>query len=523
MAATTDDEQGAAHPDLAARGADSGGHTAEAATGHELDTALQGDDMGDDAGRTVDETTADDETTDRTTSARPSAASTPRPPRSKNDAARRPAATRTAADRSAAAKKAAATRAANARARAAAAAAEAAATAAAARAAEEEAAARAVAEEAAAQSPAPEIPDDVALAIEPDDATSTDGSSTGDGEAEAAADEASSGELDDAMDDEVDGSTDDADEQPAGPAADADSVDEPTDASEGTPAVAETGTATVSDAAATTDDEVVVSETARASSESDEPPVVLSISGLVKRYGATTAVDGIDLEVRAGSFYGIVGPNGAGKTTTLSIVTGLLRPDEGSVSVLGSDVWSDPAAAKRALGVLPDRLRLFDRLTGAQLLYYSATLRGLDGATARKRSSDLATAFGLHDALGRLVSDYSVGMTKKIALAAAIIHSPRVLVLDEPFESVDPVSAQTVTDVLQRYVAGGGTVLLSSHSMDLVERICDSVAVIVDGHVLASGTVDEVRAGRSLEQTFVELAGGRAVTEGMEWLQSFSD
>ncbi|MBD8703106.1 ABC transporter ATP-binding protein [Frigoribacterium sp. CFBP 13712] len=267
----------------------------------------------------------------------------------------------------------------------------------------------------------------------------------------------------------------------------------------------------------------VVDEATRASSEAVEAPVVLSISGLVKRYGATTAVDGIDLEVRAGSFYGIVGPNGAGKTTTLSIVTGLLRPDEGSVSVLGSDVWSDPAAAKRALGVLPDRLRLFDRLTGAQLLYYSATLRGLDGSTARKRTSDLATAFGLQDALGRLVSDYSVGMTKKLAIAAAIIHSPRVLVLDEPFESVDPVSAQTVTDVLQRYVAGGGTVVLSSHSMDLVERICDSVAVIVDGHVLASGTVDEVRAGRSLEQTFVELAGGRAVTEGMEWLQSFSD
>jgi ABC-2 type transport system ATP-binding protein len=254
-----------------------------------------------------------------------------------------------------------------------------------------------------------------------------------------------------------------------------------------------------------------------------EAPVVLAISGLMKRYGGTVAVENVDLEVRAGSFYGIVGPNGAGKTTTLSIVTGLLRPDAGTVTVLGADVWRDPAAAKRSLGVLPDRLRLFDRLTGAQLLYYSATLRGLDGVTARKRSSDLATAFGLHDALGRLVSDYSVGMTKKIALAAAIIHSPRVLVLDEPFESVDPVSAATVTDVLQRYVAGGGTVLLSSHSMDLVERICDSVAVIVDGHVLASGTVDEVRAGRSLEQRFVELAGGRAVTEGMEWLQNFSD
>ncbi|KQQ26968.1 hypothetical protein ASF54_11520 [Frondihabitans sp. Leaf304] len=252
---------------------------------------------------------------------------------------------------------------------------------------------------------------------------------------------------------------------------------------------------------------------------------MLSIKGLVKRYGATTAVENIDLDVHAGSFYGIVGPNGAGKTTTLSIATGLLRPDEGTVTILGDDVWSakESSKAKRSLGVLPDRLRLFDRLTGAQFLYYAGTLRGLDGATARKRTADLAEAFGLQDALGRLVMDYSVGMTKKVALAAAIIHSPRLLILDEPFESVDPVSAATVTEILQRYVRGGGTVLLSSHSMDLVERICDSVAVIVDGHVLAQGTVHDVRAGRSLQERFVELAGGGAATEGMEWLHSFSD
>ncbi|WP_235481041.1 ATP-binding cassette domain-containing protein [Frondihabitans sp. Leaf304] len=257
----------------------------------------------------------------------------------------------------------------------------------------------------------------------------------------------------------------------------------------------------------------------------ESAPVVLSIKGLVKRYGATTAVENIDLDVHAGSFYGIVGPNGAGKTTTLSIATGLLRPDEGTVTILGDDVWSakESSKAKRSLGVLPDRLRLFDRLTGAQFLYYAGTLRGLDGATARKRTADLAEAFGLQDALGRLVMDYSVGMTKKVALAAAIIHSPRLLILDEPFESVDPVSAATVTEILQRYVRGGGTVLLSSHSMDLVERICDSVAVIVDGHVLAQGTVHDVRAGRSLQERFVELAGGGAATEGMEWLHSFSD
>ncbi len=251
--------------------------------------------------------------------------------------------------------------------------------------------------------------------------------------------------------------------------------------------------------------------------------VVLSASSLVKRFGQNVAVSGVDLEVRAGSFYGIVGPNGAGKTTTLSMITGLLRPDSGSIRVHGIDVWGKPNDAKRVIGVLPDRLRLFDRLTGAQLLYYSGILRGLDNETVRKRSADLAAAFGLEDALNRLVADYSAGMTKKIALACAMIHSPRLLVLDEPFESVDPVSAVNVTEILQRYVASGGTVVLSSHGMDLIQRVCDHVAIIVQGKVLASGTIDEVRGEKSLEDRFVELAGGRKVAEGMEWLHTFSD
>ncbi|RLP70836.1 ABC transporter ATP-binding protein [Mycetocola manganoxydans] len=252
-------------------------------------------------------------------------------------------------------------------------------------------------------------------------------------------------------------------------------------------------------------------------------PVVLSISALSRRFGDTVAVDGIDLEVHEGSFYGIVGPNGAGKTTTLSMVTGLLRPDAGNITVHGIDVWSDPDAAKRSIGVLPDRLRLFDRLTGAQLLYYAGVLRGLDSATVRARVKDLARAFGLEDALNRLVTDYSAGMTKKVALAAAMIHSPRLLVLDEPFESVDPVSAANVIEILQKYVAHGGTVVLSSHGMDLIQRVCDHVAIIVNGQVLASGAVDDVRGAGTLEERFVELAGGRKAAEGMEWLHSFSD
>ena len=250
---------------------------------------------------------------------------------------------------------------------------------------------------------------------------------------------------------------------------------------------------------------------------------VLSIQGLVKRFGDTIAVAGIDLAVDAGSFYGIVGPNGAGKTTTLSMVIGLLRPDGGKVVVHGADVWTDPVAAKRTMGVLPDRLRLFDRLTGAQLLFYSGTLRGLSEETVRARTADLANAFGFEDALNRLVADYSAGMSKKIALAAAMIHSPRILILDEPFESVDPVSAANVTQILRSYVDAGGTVVVSSHSMDLIQRICDHVAVVVGGAILDSGTMDKVRGGKTLEERFVELAGGRTSVEGMAWLNSFSD
>lgn len=254
----------------------------------------------------------------------------------------------------------------------------------------------------------------------------------------------------------------------------------------------------------------------------DDRAVVVKITGLVKRFDEMTAVAGVDLEIRAGSLFGIVGPNGAGKTTTLSMISGLLRPDEGTITVNGHDVWNDPVVAKREFGVLPDRLRMFDRLTGAQLLYYSGILRGLDKTTVRTRSDDLSTAFGLDDSLDRLVSDYSAGMTKKIALAAAMIHSPRLLVLDEPFEAVDPVSAAKIVQILQKYVGAGGTVIISSHTMNLIERICDSVAVIVGGAVLDSGTMATVTAGASLEERFVELAGGRRAAEGMEWFHSFS-
>ena len=248
----------------------------------------------------------------------------------------------------------------------------------------------------------------------------------------------------------------------------------------------------------------------------------LELRGLTKRYRGVAAVDGIDLRVPIGSFFGVVGPNGAGKTTTLSMVTGMIRPDAGTVRVYGHELTRDSVAARRALGVLPDRLRLFDRLTGAQLLHYAGALRGLDRATIARRSHDLAVAFGLSSSLGRLVSDYSMGMTKKIAIAAALIHAPRMLVLDEPFESVDPVSASAVLHVLRRFTEAGGTVVLSSHSMELIESTCDAIAIIVGGRILASGPTVQVLAGVTLEDRFVELAGGRSAVEGMEWLHSYA-
>ncbi|GEA89611.1 ABC transporter ATP-binding protein [Cellulomonas cellasea DSM 20118] len=251
-------------------------------------------------------------------------------------------------------------------------------------------------------------------------------------------------------------------------------------------------------------------------------PAALEVRGLWKRFGEKIAVAGVDLRVPAGSFYGLVGPNGAGKTTTLSMATGLLRPDFGQVLVQGHDLWADPVRGKSLLGVLPDGVKLFDRLSGAQLITYAGLLRGMDRATVAQRVGDLLTALDLSADADTLVVDYSAGMTKKIALACALVHAPRVLVLDEPFEAVDPVSAANIREILAGYVASGGTVVVSSHVMDLVQRMCDHVAIIAGGQVLAAGTIDDVRAGSSLEDRFVALVGGRSTGEGLAWLRTSS-
>ncbi|WP_116113460.1 ABC transporter ATP-binding protein [Austwickia chelonae] len=251
----------------------------------------------------------------------------------------------------------------------------------------------------------------------------------------------------------------------------------------------------------------------------------LELAGLGKSFGNKAAVDQLYLAVPKGVLFGLVGPNGAGKTTTLSMATGLLRPDVGTAHVLGHDVWAEPAKAKALMGVMADGMRLFDRLSGRELLRYTGLLRSMDPAEIDRRSADLLDALGLSGDADTVVADYSAGMTKKISLACALLHAPGLLVLDEPFESVDPVSGEVIRTILRSYVRSGGTVVLSSHVMELVEHLCDGVGVIANGQVLAVGATQDVCQGVSLQERFLALVGVSSGDEesGLTWLQSSSD
>lgn len=240
---------------------------------------------------------------------------------------------------------------------------------------------------------------------------------------------------------------------------------------------------------------------------------------VVKLYGNNLALDHLYLQIPAGSFFGLVGPNGAGKSTFLSIATGLLEPDRGTVFINGISMWDEPVAAKGALGVLPDGMHMFDRLSGIEHLTFVAQLRGLDKQSAIQRSRSLLQAFELPLDKKKTISEYSTGMRKKIGLALALVTSPRLVVLDEPFEAVDPVSANTLQQVLKEYVKRGGTVVLSSHVMATVESLCTHVAVINQGRILVSGTTEEVAAGQDLNSRFLQLVGGHQQREGdLSWL-----
>ena len=246
--------------------------------------------------------------------------------------------------------------------------------------------------------------------------------------------------------------------------------------------------------------------------------------GLVKTFGELRAVDGVDLEIPQGSFYGIAGPNGAGKSTTLRMLTGLLRPDAGSAEVGGAQVWPNPLQAKALLGFVPDNPVLFERLTAPEMLQYAGLLRGLDPTVIAERSAELLRVLDLDDSRDRLIADFSLGMLKRVGLGVALLHNPRVMVLDEPFGALDPVNAQVIEDLLQRFRDSGGTVVFASHVMDVVQRLCYRVVVIAHGRVMAEGTIAEVSKGRNLQDAFVELVGGRDLDEGeLSWLSSLSD
>jgi ABC-2 type transport system ATP-binding protein len=245
--------------------------------------------------------------------------------------------------------------------------------------------------------------------------------------------------------------------------------------------------------------------------------------GLTREFGGLVAVDGIDLAVPAGSFYGFLGPNGAGKSTTIKCLTGLLRPTKGSMRILGLDPTTDGVPVKRRIGVVPEDLALFDRLTAQETLAFVAQVHGLDDATAGARSRDLLELMDLQSASNTLVTDFSHGMRKKLSLAAALLPAPRLLFLDEPFEGIDAVASRQIKDLLQSFVARGGTIFLTSHILEIVERLSTHIGVIARGRLVAQGRIDELRAGagvgRTLEELFIELVGGEGRPHhALDWI-----
>jgi ABC-2 type transport system ATP-binding protein len=211
--------------------------------------------------------------------------------------------------------------------------------------------------------------------------------------------------------------------------------------------------------------------------------------------GGFTAVDRIDLTVEPGQFFGFLGPNGAGKSTTIKMLTGLLAPSAGTVHILGEDLIANPLEVKRNIGVVPEGMALFGRLTASEYLNFVGRMYGLDKATTQQRSEELLEFMGLANEQKKLITDFSHGMGKKLALAAAVIHNPKVLFLDEPFEGVDAIAAGTLKAMLQGMIARGATIFLTSHVLEIVERLCTHIAIIHRGHIVANGSLDELRAG----------------------------
>jgi ABC-2 type transport system ATP-binding protein len=252
---------------------------------------------------------------------------------------------------------------------------------------------------------------------------------------------------------------------------------------------------------------------------------------LVKQFGSFVAVDHIDLQVKRGSFFGFLGPNGAGKSTTIKMLTGLLGPTSGKLRVLGLDVVGQPMEVKRRIGVVPEDLNLFERLTGAEMLSFTGRMYGLGRDEIGRRSKELLDLMDLQDEPKKLIVEYSHGMKKKLSLACALIHRPEMLFLDEPFEGIDAIASRTLKDLLLRLTARGLTVFLTSHVLEIVERLCSDIAIIAQGKLLASGSLDELRKGIrmegdghgpvSLEEYFIQVVGGTrgsSEEEVLQWL-----
>src|SRR5579859_599031 len=246
-------------------------------------------------------------------------------------------------------------------------------------------------------------------------------------------------------------------------------------------------------------------------------PAIL-VRGLRKHYGAQSAVNGVDLEVPRSSFFGFLGPNGAGKSTTIRILTGLIPADSGSIEILGLRLPEDEIEIKKRIGLVPDESLLFDRLTGAEFLEFVGRMYGLDRTTAIERAKGLLDLLELANDR-KIIAEYSKGMRKRVAMAAALIHHPDLFLMDEPFEGVDAVGARLMKDILMDQVRRGATVFLTSHVLEVVERLCQRVAIIHDGKIVTEGTLDELRAGsETLEDVFVRVVGAERDFERLEWL-----
>jgi len=275
----------------------------------------------------------------------------------------------------------------------------------------------------------------------------------------------------------------------------------------------------------------------------DSAPTI-STKGLTRRFGDLLAVDGVNLQVAPGQFFGFLGPNGAGKSTTIKMLTGLLAPTSGQIEILGLNLNTDPVNVKRQIGVVPEGMALFGRLTGSEFLNFAGRMYGLDRTTAAQRAAELLEFMQLADQPKKLVTDYSHGMQKKLAMAAAVIHGPKVLFLDEPFEGVDAIAAGTLKAMLQGMIARGATIFLTSHVLEIVERLCSHLAIIHHGRLVAQGSLEELRAGveaqalaagagpsgdgashesasaekLTLEEIFLRIVGGSRQEQELSWL-----